>query len=77
MTNAQEALRRLREGNRRFAAGLAPSDARLSPAQRSELERGQRPFAIDRPFGTGPMPPVGVDNPVLRNLPQPQVRLRI
>lgn len=46
MTNALEAFRRLRDGNRRFAAGLAPSDASLSPAQRTELERGQRPFAI-------------------------------
>jgi carbonic anhydrase len=39
-----EALRRLLEGNRRFAAG-APQEADVSAARRAELATGQRPFA--------------------------------
>jgi len=46
MTSGSEALRRLREGNVRFAAGghgqMAPTDE----ARRSELVSGQEPFAI-------------------------------
>jgi carbonic anhydrase len=38
------ALRRLVEGNERFAAG-APSQADISAARRAELAGGQRPFA--------------------------------
>jgi len=43
---AREALERLREGNRRFAAGARSSDALTSQTRRSELAAGQEPFAI-------------------------------
>src|SRR6188508_1701611 len=45
MLSAREALDRLREGNRRFAANLsaAPTD---NKARRNELVSGQEPFAI-------------------------------
>jgi len=45
MLSAREALDRLREGNRRFAANLsaAPTD---NKARRNELVAGQEPFAI-------------------------------
>ena len=46
MITATEALARLREGNRRFAAG-APSGTLLdNQARRSALTTGQEPFAI-------------------------------
>ncbi len=46
MIPALEALDRLRDGNRRFAAG-APSRCTLaSPALRAELVSGQEPFAV-------------------------------
>lgn len=46
MIPAREALQRLRDGNRRFAAG-APSHGALSHVERrSELTAGQEPFAI-------------------------------
>jgi carbonic anhydrase len=41
-----EALRRLREGNVRFAANARTSDGILSHSQRAALTAGQRPFAI-------------------------------
>jgi carbonic anhydrase len=41
-----EALRRLREGNVRFAANARASDGFLSHSQRAALAAGQRPFAI-------------------------------
>lgn len=44
MISAQEALERLREGNRRFAAGARNSAGDL--ARRTELAKGQEPFAI-------------------------------
>jgi carbonic anhydrase len=46
MITALEALERLREGNRRFVAGVRSLDALLSPTRRAELAAGQEPFAI-------------------------------
>jgi len=45
MLEAREALDRLREGNRRFAAGTSNSPE-LSQARRAELAESQEPFAI-------------------------------
>ena len=42
----QEALERLREGNRRFVANVRGSDAFVSHTRRAELTAGQQPFAI-------------------------------
>jgi len=44
--SAPEALKRLREGNRRFASDVRSPDTRTSQARRSELAAGQEPFAI-------------------------------
>jgi len=46
MMSAQEALERLREGNRRFASGVRSIDILASQTRRSELAAGQEPFAI-------------------------------
>jgi carbonic anhydrase len=46
MISAHEALERLREGNRRFAADARNADTLTSQARRSELAGGQEPFAI-------------------------------
>lgn len=46
MITALEALERLREGNRRFVAGVRSLDALLSPTRRAELAAGQEPYAI-------------------------------
>jgi carbonic anhydrase len=46
MVPAHEALRRLREGNLRFAANARGSDGILSHTQRAALAAGQSPFAI-------------------------------
>lgn len=46
MIPAREALERLREGNRRFAANVSGSDPYLHQARRAELTDGQEPFAI-------------------------------
>ena len=46
MIAAAEALDWLREGNRRFAAGIPGSDLRSNPSRRNELATGQEPFAI-------------------------------
>jgi carbonic anhydrase len=46
MIPAQEALRRLKEGNRRFAANVGGSEPYLHQARRAELTTGQHPFAI-------------------------------
>jgi carbonic anhydrase len=46
MTSAQDALVRLREGNRRFVAHESIASPLLSPAQRLALTNGQEPFAI-------------------------------
>jgi carbonic anhydrase len=44
--SAQEALARLREGNRRFASGVRSLDAMLSHTRRAELATEQSPVAI-------------------------------
>jgi carbonic anhydrase len=46
MTSAHKAFRRLREGNRRFAAGIRSTSTRPSEERRNELVDGQNPFAI-------------------------------
>ena len=46
MTSAQEALDRLREGNRRFASRMRSRNTLLSHARRTELAKEQQPFAI-------------------------------
>ncbi|MEN8373928.1 MAG: carbonic anhydrase [Gemmatimonadota bacterium] len=46
MTGSAEALERLREGNRRFAAGDWSGAAPAAEARRAELVDGQKPFAI-------------------------------
>ena len=46
MISAQEALERLQDGNRRFAAGTRGHDAQLSHSRRVEIEKQQQPFAI-------------------------------
>jgi carbonic anhydrase len=46
MLDAPAALARLREGNRRFVAGEAASDALPQAARRLALVAGQAPFAI-------------------------------
>jgi carbonic anhydrase len=43
---AQEALERLREGNRRFVAGLRSVESLMSQARRSEFVAGQAPIAV-------------------------------
>lgn len=45
MIPAQEALERLRDGNRRFVSDLQRRDS-VTPARRRELAAGQEPFAI-------------------------------
>jgi carbonic anhydrase len=44
--SSQEALARLREGNRRFVSGVRSLDALLSHTRRGALVDEQRPFAI-------------------------------
>ena len=46
MEKAQEALERLRQGNRRFASGVRSLDSLISQAQRVDLVEGQKPFAV-------------------------------
>ncbi|MFI5365954.1 MAG: carbonic anhydrase [Candidatus Binatia bacterium] len=46
MISAREALQRLRDGNRRFVAGIRSSDTLASQTRRVELAAGQEPFAI-------------------------------
>lgn len=46
MIDGWTALRRLREGNRRFVAGLRDPDAATIPTKRAALVGGQEPFAI-------------------------------
>jgi carbonic anhydrase len=45
MISAREALQRMREGNRRFVAGVRGNEAFTSQTRRSELLAGQEPFA--------------------------------
>ena len=46
MIAAKEALDRLREGNRRFAAGERNRDGQLHTSRRAEMAKEQNPFAI-------------------------------
>ena len=46
MISADEALKRLQEGNERFADGVMSVKSLLSQTQRTELALGQEPFAI-------------------------------
>jgi carbonic anhydrase len=46
MIAAEEALKRLREGNARFASSSRSSATLLDHTQRAELATGQQPFAI-------------------------------
>jgi carbonic anhydrase len=46
MISAQEALERLRDGNRRFVAEIRSRDTLMSQARRNELAIRQEPFAI-------------------------------
>jgi carbonic anhydrase len=46
MIAAQDALARLREGNRRFVANESTASPQLTPSQRLALTNGQQPFAI-------------------------------
>jgi len=46
MVTALDALERLKDGNRRFAANTLNLDAKLDPVRRRELAAGQEPFAI-------------------------------
>jgi carbonic anhydrase len=46
MISALDALERLRDGNRRFAADIPSHDALTGHVRRSELVAGQEPFAI-------------------------------
>ena len=46
MIDAQEAIERLREGNRRFASGVRSLDTLTSQTRLRELVAGQAPFAI-------------------------------
>ena len=46
MITAQQALQRLKEGNRRFVSGERKGDALASPSRRNALVADQKPFAI-------------------------------
>lgn len=46
MLSAVEALEKLREGNRRYAAGIRSMDSVMSELRRSALVRGQHPHAV-------------------------------
>jgi carbonic anhydrase len=46
MISAQEALRRLRDGNRRFVSGAPANDAFANQSRRAALAEGQQPLAI-------------------------------
>lgn len=46
MITAEEALKRLKDGNQRFASGNTDSEALRSNSRRAELVAGQEPFAI-------------------------------
>jgi carbonic anhydrase len=46
INSARDALQRLRDGNRRFVAGVQTSPAFLDKSQRTLLVAGQEPFAI-------------------------------
>lgn len=46
MLSVEEALRRLQEGNRRFAAGIQEKSSGMDEGKRKALLAGQAPFAI-------------------------------
>ena len=46
MLTAEEALDRLREGNRRFVSGLRNADAKINHSRRIEISTEQSPIAI-------------------------------
>jgi len=46
MISSQEALDRLKEGNRRFIQHLRSTEVLMSQLRRGELVKGQKPFAI-------------------------------
>jgi carbonic anhydrase len=46
MISAQEALKRLREGNRRFVSDVPSRETLTSQAHRKDVAAGQEPFAI-------------------------------
>lgn len=46
MISAREALKRLREGNRRFVASIGSADGTLSQTRKVELAKDKNPFAI-------------------------------
>lgn len=46
MISAQDALQRLRDGNRRFVSDIRSHDSLGSEARRAEVAAGQEPFAI-------------------------------
>ena len=46
MISASEALQRLRDGNRRFVAGLPSPEILTSHERRADLVEGQSPFAV-------------------------------
>lgn len=46
MISAQEALERLRQGNRRFAADIKSGHTMIGAARRGDLVAGQEPFAV-------------------------------
>lgn len=46
MITAQEALERLRAGNRRFVTDTRDNDVNISHSRRVEIEKQQQPFAI-------------------------------
>ncbi|KFE68087.1 carbonic anhydrase [Hyalangium minutum] len=46
MVDPQEALQRLKDGNRRFVNHLRSTEAMMSQLRRDELVQGQKPFAI-------------------------------
>ena len=46
MISAQQALERLRDGNRRFVSNVRSHDSLASEARRAEVADGQQPFAI-------------------------------
>ncbi len=46
MISAQEALERLKEGNRKFVSGERSNNSSISHAQLAELSKKQEPFAI-------------------------------
>ncbi len=58
-------------GGREVAAGEL--DGEIHRAVVLSRWHGERPFAIDGALGTGAVAAVGVDDAVLRDLPQPQV----